>query len=152
LRSCRSGREQRRSIFGGCRMPWGLTGNLGTDPAVNFLGTLDREPLVIKTNGMEHVRITRQGMVGIGTPAPGGALDVARAGGRTPLARMLRIQQTSSTGVDTDSNALLEFEHSNGQNSRNWTIGTGSNTLFGHPDRFGINDSLSGTALIVDQL
>lgn len=30
---------------------WGLTGNAGTNPATNFLGTTDAQPLVIKVNG-----------------------------------------------------------------------------------------------------
>jgi hypothetical protein len=34
-------------------MSWEVTGNLGTNPNVNFLGTSDAQPLVIKTNGQE---------------------------------------------------------------------------------------------------
>lgn len=31
---------------------WGLTGNTGTDPATNFIGTTDNQPLVFKTNNL----------------------------------------------------------------------------------------------------
>jgi trimeric autotransporter adhesin len=41
------GNVQRRSAEG---LAWLLTGNSGTDPAVNFLGTTDAQPLVIRTN------------------------------------------------------------------------------------------------------
>jgi hypothetical protein len=38
-------------------MAWELTGNGGTDPASDFLGTTDGQPLVIRTNGAEAMRI-----------------------------------------------------------------------------------------------
>ena len=41
-------------------MSWDLSGNSGTNPASNFLGTTDNQPLVIRTNGAEAMRIIRQ--------------------------------------------------------------------------------------------
>ena len=50
---------------------WKLTGNAGTNPAVNFLGTNDNRPLIIKTNGVEAMRIDpAAGSTGIGTTGP----------------------------------------------------------------------------------
>jgi len=49
---------------------WSLSGNAGTNPANNFLGTSDAQPLVFKTRGAEHLRIDTNGNVGIGTTAP----------------------------------------------------------------------------------
>jgi hypothetical protein len=46
---------------GGGGSGWGLTGNAGTDPATNFIGTTDGEDLIIQPNA---------GNVGIGTTAP----------------------------------------------------------------------------------
>jgi len=51
-------------------MPWELTGNAGTDPANNFLGLTDNQPLAIRTSNAERIRVTPQGNVGIGTPDP----------------------------------------------------------------------------------
>src|SRR5437868_5131776 len=51
-------------------MDWELTGNSGTNPASNFLGTTDGRPLVIRTNAVERMRITQGGNVGIGTTGP----------------------------------------------------------------------------------
>lgn len=42
---------------------WGLFGNAGTDDAVNFLGTTNPEPLMIRTGGVERVRITTNGQI-----------------------------------------------------------------------------------------
>ena len=42
-------------------MAWELTGNNNTNPGTQFLGTTDNQPLVIKTNGREAVRINGDG-------------------------------------------------------------------------------------------
>ncbi|GAA2714607.1 MULTISPECIES: hypothetical protein [Streptomyces] len=49
---------------------WKLAGNAATNPPVDFLGTVDGEPLVFKTNGNEAVRVDASGSVGIGLSAP----------------------------------------------------------------------------------
>jgi len=36
---------------------WGLTGNAGTNPAQNFLGTTDQQPLVLKCDGSQVVKL-----------------------------------------------------------------------------------------------
>ena len=55
---------------------WSLTGNAGTDPSTNFIGTKDAQPLVMKTNNNEAVRIATNGNVGIGTNNPTAKLNV----------------------------------------------------------------------------
>jgi hypothetical protein len=56
---------------------WQTGGNAGTTAGPDFLGTTDGQPLVLKTNGAEAMRITAAGDVGIGTGNPSAALDVA---------------------------------------------------------------------------
>jgi hypothetical protein len=36
---------------------WSLTGNTGTNPSVNFIGTIDGQPLVVRTNNAERLRV-----------------------------------------------------------------------------------------------
>jgi len=55
---------------------WSLTGNSGTDSSLNFIGTVDGKPLVMKTNNAERLRINSNGNIGIGTATPTAALDV----------------------------------------------------------------------------
>jgi hypothetical protein len=55
---------------------WTLTGNPGTTPGTNFLGTTDNRDLVIKTNNTEALRVTSSGNVGIGTTSPLTKLEV----------------------------------------------------------------------------
>jgi hypothetical protein len=63
------------SVTGGTN-DWDLTGNAGTNPSTNFIGTSDAQPLVIRTDNTEQVRVTAAGNVGIGTTAPTQTLDV----------------------------------------------------------------------------
>lgn len=59
---------------------WSLTGNTGTNPTVNFIGTTDSQALVIRTNNIEKMRITADGKIGIGTNAPENLLHVKNTG------------------------------------------------------------------------
>jgi len=49
---------------------WGLTGNAGTDPLTNFIGTTDAQPLTFRTEDTEWMRITENGYIGMGTESP----------------------------------------------------------------------------------
>ena len=55
---------------------WNTQGNYGTTPATNFLGTIDNQSLVFRTNNTERMRILNTGNVGIGTSTPGYTLDL----------------------------------------------------------------------------
>lgn len=47
---------------------WNTRGNAGLDSAINFLGTLNQQPLIFKTNNAERLRVTGSGSL---TVAPG---------------------------------------------------------------------------------
>lgn len=55
---------------------WTLTGNAGTVPGTNFIGTTDPTDWVVKTNSLERVRVLSNGNVGIGTANPEETLRV----------------------------------------------------------------------------
>ncbi|MDK2771945.1 MAG: tail fiber domain-containing protein [Flavobacterium sp.] len=55
---------------------WGLTGNFGTLPALNKLGTTDNQSLVLRANNTEVSRILGTGDVGIGTTTPTAKIHV----------------------------------------------------------------------------
>lgn len=54
---------------------WALTGNSGTIPGTNFLGTTDSQPIVFKTNNLERMRLVFA-KLGIGTSNPVARLSV----------------------------------------------------------------------------
>jgi len=64
------------TVVGAQNQFWKLAGNQNTDPARDFLGTADSQPLSIRTNGTEAVRIDLLGNVGIGTGRPEGKLHI----------------------------------------------------------------------------
>ena len=55
--------------FGGA-MSWQTKGNRNTNPATDYFGTGDAQPLVLRTDGTERARVTATGAMGVGTPAP----------------------------------------------------------------------------------
>ena len=55
---------------------WSLNGNAATDSSNDFVGTLDNQDLVFRTNNTEKVRIKSSGEVGIGTNDPTNTLQV----------------------------------------------------------------------------
>ncbi len=57
-------------------LAWNIGGNTGLT-SLNFLGSLDSNALIFKTNATERMRLTADGKVGIGTANPRAALDLA---------------------------------------------------------------------------
>lgn len=62
--------------LGSATANWSLTGNTGTNPTNNFIGTIDGQPLVVRTNNAERLRVDAAGNVGIGTSNPTAKLNV----------------------------------------------------------------------------
>jgi hypothetical protein len=55
---------------------WSLTGNAGTTPTTNFIGTTDAQDWVVRTSNSERLRVTSSGNIGIGTVNPTHKLEV----------------------------------------------------------------------------
>ena len=64
------------TVFAASGQSWDLNGNAGTNLDINFLGTTDKKPLVLRTNNIERFRITQKGYVGVGIHNPQQRLDV----------------------------------------------------------------------------
>lgn len=60
---------------------WTLTGNGGTTPGTNFLGTTDNNRVVFKANSVEGMTLLPSGNVGIGLTAPQFLLHVNSSAG-----------------------------------------------------------------------
>ena len=84
---------------------WTLLGNGGTNPAINFLGTIDNQRLVIRTNNTEKMTVLSTGEVGIGLNNPTNKLEVVGNTKTTNFqmtsgaAAGLIMQSTSATGT-----------------------------------------------------
>jgi hypothetical protein len=69
---------------GGSGSAWNLTGNTGTTPGTNFIGTTDVQNLQLRTNGNERLTISgANGNVAIGTPTISPTTRLVVYGGAT---------------------------------------------------------------------
>jgi hypothetical protein len=62
---------------------WSITGNSGTTPGTNFLGTTDNNHFLIYTNNSERMRLESDGQVIIGNTVPQSNSDVLTVFGNT---------------------------------------------------------------------
>jgi len=83
------------------KVSWLLTGNAGTTPTTNFLGTTDAQPLVIRTNNTERSRILSNGQVLINrtTAVYSGDLLEVQGNATYPFAINGLTNQASGAGV-----------------------------------------------------
>lgn len=87
---------------------WALSGNAGTSPVANFVGTSDNQPLVIKTVGSECVRVDTSGNVGIGTTTPGSQLHVNVAASANPIGGLTVDVQSFGTEANAQASYFLQ--------------------------------------------
>jgi len=101
---------------------WLLTGNAGTNPAVNFLGTTDNQPLVIRVNNQETFRFNPPG-----SSAP--AWSIQRGGGdpRGLHAVDLQSARAQATQVASGDYSVIGGGRNNTASSTYATVGGGVN-------------------------
>lgn len=55
---------------------WSLTGNFGINPSIHYLGTNDPQDLVFRTAATEWMRLSKNGLLGIGLTVPSAKIDL----------------------------------------------------------------------------
>ena len=93
---------------------WDLTGNSGTTPGTNFLGTTDNQALDIRTNNTIRVRITTKGQ--IETLNTGNSVFVGEGAG-------------DSDDLSTNNNVFVGYNSGNTNTSGNNNTAVGYNSL-----------------------
>ncbi|HMQ75183.1 MAG TPA: tail fiber domain-containing protein [Flavobacteriales bacterium] len=141
---------------GGGSSGWGLTGNSGTDPNTDFIGTSDAQPLVFKVNGAEAGRI---GLIGSGNTSLGASTLAANTTGTSNTAMGSGAMQNNTSGdhntavgtgalyVNTSSNNTALGSLALAGN----TTGT-ENTAVGKDALFGNTNGEENTAIGVSSL
>ncbi len=84
--------------LGGGGDGWGLEGNGATTPATNFLGTTDDQPVAFRTNDVERMRLTEDGLMP-------GADDTYDLGSMESLWRDLYLGPTSLHIISNETEA-----------------------------------------------
>ena len=80
---------------------WLLSGNKGTNPAINFLGTKDNKSFLLKTNATERIRFTTGGNTIIGIPSVDvSAFKLQVAGNYSQAGNKLLVNQAALGGSD----------------------------------------------------
>ena len=103
---------------------WGLTGNAGTNPAVNFMGTTDDNDVIFKRNN------TRAGLIGITNTSYGsGALNPASTGTlNTANGRDALYSNTTGGGNTANGYNALRNNTTGSHNTANGVSALQSNT------------------------
>jgi|AntAceMinimDraft_17_1070374.scaffolds.fasta_scaffold01571_3 hypothetical protein len=113
---------------------WNLTGNAGTTPGTNFLGTTDAADFIIKTNDTSRVFVASTGQVSVNTITPfGGDVFSSWSGGTNYAVN----GYNDSTGI--------------GVYGQNTSTGVGVYGINTNADGFGIygmNTDVNGTGVI----
>ena len=87
---------------------WQITGNAGTNPTNNFVGTTDNVALVFRTNNAERMRITNVGRVGINNPTPN-ALTMLDVNGYGYMRNFFFYAKTDGQQANYDDNEVVTY-------------------------------------------
>jgi hypothetical protein len=117
---------------------WGLTGNAGTDYTVNFIGTTDDEPLVLKSNNATLLEINESTNAfyissydQLLDPALQSGVEIVATNGGTNLRLRCKVNDVATGNIDisdTLSFYTAGIERVIIDNSGNVGIGTGTPT------------------------
>jgi len=108
--------EQGPPGVGGSGEPaWELVGNAGINPNINYLGTNDNNPLVIRTNNIERARFTTDASIGINNnnPNPATILDIASSNRGIMIPRVALTSRFLANPIANPTNSLLIYNTAN---------------------------------------
>ncbi|OFY82686.1 MAG: hypothetical protein A3F72_02400, partial [Bacteroidetes bacterium RIFCSPLOWO2_12_FULL_35_15] len=77
---------------------WSIFGNSGINPATNFLGNTDAQPLIFRTTNLERMRLDAAGNIGIGTNAPSSKLHIA---GNNPVSLTVQVAEDITSNIQS---------------------------------------------------
>lgn len=131
---------------------WWVLGNSGTTPATNFVGTIDAQDFVAKTNSVERMRMSSGGAVSVNTAGPAGG-DVFSAFGTGYAGAISALGDYAVNGYVSGTGAGMYGENGGSgtgvlgfSTTGTGMFGTGSGTLVTGVG--GRNNNAAGTGII----
>jgi hypothetical protein len=122
-------------------MSWELTGNSGTDPNINFLGTIDNQSLVIRTNGVPRLRVDASGNIGIGTTSPKDTLTV---NGNSTVGKAQSSAGSASAVVYDEGSGYVGFQKRGTTQTGNMGLGNNASEIVSTSGNLGLFTYTSG--------
>lgn len=111
---------------------WDLLGNAGTDPELNFVGTTDAVPLVLRAGNVQAMRLEPSIELVDGTPLTANVIAGSRA---NAVSEGVRGATVGGGGVPTgNSDPLFDFEGPNRVTDHYGTVAGGYNNQAGTDD------------------
>lgn len=119
---------------------WNLSGNSGTNPTTNFIGTSDAQPLILKTNNVERLNLGSDGRLVLKTSDGLGGISLTLDGGNG--IGLFQIGKSGCDGCWGVSKGETVFRNLSGPHSMTFQLPNDNNdgTSF-----FGFNDVHNGT-------
>lgn len=130
---------------------WSLTGNAGTDPSVNFIGTTDNQPLVLKVNNQYVGYINIGHSLGIGIRSlnyPNSTGDNNTAFGQDALHNLTNGNQNTSIGrlsgksITNEERNTIIGTSADVDSSINNSIAIGAGTIVHKSNTFAISEDI----------
>lgn len=121
--------------------PWTLDGNAGTDPARDFIGTTDAQPLVLRTRGAQSLRLEPSAVLDAGVPITANVIAGSRANAVTSGARGATIGGGGTPTGDSDPDFL--FDGPNVVSEHYATVAGGYNNRAGDNDANPVNGAFA---------
>lgn len=128
---------------------WNITGNSGTDPSINFIGTTDFNDLVFKANNNESLRIKSNiDKIGLYNSNPDYNLDINTENFAITYPRNgLRIKKITQSGIKKGS--FFGFDTTNENETLIWNYGSDENNFYNKSIVFGLgNDINPGNSVV----
>lgn len=122
---------------------WSSSGDAGSNPAVNFLGTTDAQPLVLRTAGARSLQIEPSAL-SFGQPAVPITSNLLGGSAVNALTAGVRGATIAGGGVPADADPDTLFEGPNRVTDHYGTIGGGYGNRVGD-DAGTVADALAGT-------
>jgi hypothetical protein len=127
---------------------WSLTGNAGTNPATNFLGTTDGQPLIIKTSNTQVGRFDANSLaLGIGATVNNASHSFAFGNNAAVAFSITNALALGGSAAVNGSNSFAIGTSAVANSPTSFALGNAATVAFGVTDAMALGTNATATAL-----